>query len=103
MLVVQRKLVETMSRFTIYYGISYLSFSHIKIPLRLRFTMDRLQHLGDNALSLGFPLLSILEGIVKEFPTAYAKNTTVLEFLGQWDNVEVKKTNFSFVPIHRWI
>jgi len=48
-----------------------------------------LHQFRDDAFSLCFPFRSVHAGVVEEFVTGNAENATILELLGEWDDVVV--------------
>jgi hypothetical protein len=54
---------------------------------------------GHDLLPFDFPFSTIGGGVIIKFVTAHAKNATVLELLGQWDDVKVEKAQLAHVPI----
>jgi hypothetical protein len=54
--------------------------------------------IAHNLSALGFPFETIVHGIVQEFVARYAKDSALSQLLRQWDNVIVKKPQFSLVP-----
>lgn len=58
---------------------------------------------SDNGFAASFPLFSVVETIIKILVRADSKHSTILEFLGEWDNVKVKETKFALVPSFGWV
>ena len=56
-------------------------------------------HFQHNFLSPILPFVAILHRVVQIFVRRYTKNTAILQFLGQWYDIEIKETNFPLVPI----
>ena len=71
-----------------------------RIGLQLGFLLATMlaHHAVHNVLALVLPFSPILFGIIQIFITRNTKNTTILEFLCQGNNIEVKKAQFTFVP-----
>lgn len=70
----------------------------LRLLLLLLLQVHFRDHFIDNFATSFLPFLSVANGVIQVFVTAHAKHTTVLEFLGLWNNVKVEKADFPFVP-----
>ena len=61
--------------------------------------LDLFDHFQHNFLPPILPFVAILHRVVQIFVRRYTKNTAILQFLGQWYDIEIKETNFPLVPI----
>jgi hypothetical protein len=75
-----------------------------EIWFRCLFTvLDVRDEVPHHFFSLALPFIAVVHCVLQIFGTRHTKDTTVLEFLGEGDDVKVQKANLSLVPIFGWI
>lgn len=63
------------------------------------FFVNLFNHFGNHFLATALPFFAVGEGVIEIFVARLAKDPTILELLGQRNNVKVKESNFALVPI----
>src|SRR5210317_1669192 len=56
-----------------------------------------------NFLSLGSPFVSVFLRIIQVFITGDSENSTILQLLGQRNDVIIVKPQLAFIPAESWI